>query len=129
MRRTNSSIAHSGQNSVPKVREVGAVFRTPCAISLLAAALLSSLAGGEAAQATTVNPSRFGAMTCQQLWYVEQETLAEGRVCLTTERARRAFRRAPRCISSDETILPPGTRDYLIALREVARQKQCPPIR
>lgn len=72
-----------------------------------------------------VNPGRFGAMTCQQLWYVEQEVLAAGRVCLASERARRAFRRAERCISDDEAILPQDTRDYLDHLRSVAKDKGC----
>ncbi|MCK7612184.1 HdeA family protein [Roseibium sp. CAU 1639] len=77
------------------------------------------------AQTLTVNPGRFGAMTCQQLWYTEQEVLAEGRVCLKTERARRAFRRAPRCISDDESILPAKVEDYLDQLRQSARDKGC----
>lgn len=77
------------------------------------------------AQTLTVDPGRFGAMTCQQLWYTEQEVLAEGRVCLKTERARRAFRRAPRCISDDETILPAKIEDYLAQLRLSAREKGC----
>jgi hypothetical protein len=78
------------------------------------------------AQTLSVNPGRFGAMTCQQHWYVEQEVLAEGRVCLKSERARRAFRRAERCISSSENILPVRARDYLETLRQSARAKQCP---
>ncbi|WP_428572572.1 hypothetical protein [Roseibium sp.] len=77
------------------------------------------------AQNLTVNPGRFGAMTCQQLWYTEQEVLAEGRVCLKSERARRAFRRAPRCISDDETILPAKVEAYLEQLRVAARKKGC----
>jgi hypothetical protein len=76
-------------------------------------------------QSFPTNPGRFGAMTCQQLWYVEQEVLAEGRVCLKTERARRAFRRAKRCISNSETILPGKTKDYLTKLRRTARDKGC----
>jgi hypothetical protein len=77
------------------------------------------------AQSLLVNPGRFGAMTCQQLWYTEQEVLAEGRVCLATERARRAFRRADQCISDDEAILPEKTQDYLQTLRKAARGKGC----
>lgn len=77
------------------------------------------------AQTLSVDPGRFGAMTCQQLWYTEQEVLAEGRVCLSTERARRAFRRAPRCISNDETILPAKVEAYLAVLRQTAREKGC----
>ncbi len=64
-------------------------------------------------------------MTCQQLWYTEQEVLAEGRVCLKSERAKRAFRRAERCISGDEDILPKKARSYLERLRGVARDKNC----
>ncbi|MCX2722431.1 hypothetical protein [Roseibium salinum] len=78
-----------------------------------------------AAQTFSANPGTFGAMTCQQLWYVEQEVLAEGQVCLKSERARRAFRRAGRCISPDEAILSDKTRDYLKKLRAVARHKEC----
>ncbi len=78
-----------------------------------------------AAQSLSANPSTFGAMTCQQLWYTEQEVLAEGRVCLRSERAKRAFRRAPRCISPDEDILPKKARDYLARLRMVGRDKNC----
>ena len=77
------------------------------------------------AQVFKTDPARFGAMTCQQLWYVEQETLSEGRVCLTSERAKRAFRRAERCISSSESILPKATRAYLDQLRSGARSKGC----
>lgn len=90
-------------------------------VCLLIAGMTQSLN----AQVFKTNPARFGAMTCQQLWYVEQETLAEGRVCLTSERAKRAFRRAERCISSSETILPKTTRAYLDQLRSVARSKAC----
>lgn len=86
-------------------------------------ALTCLAAGG---QTLSVDPGRFGAMTCQQLWYVEQEVLAEGGVCLKTERARRAFRKSGRCISPDEDILPVKARDYLANLRGVARRKGCP---
>lgn len=82
-------------------------------------------AGHTAAKPAIPDPARFGAMTCQQLWYVEQQVLADGRVCLTTERARRAFRRSERCISSSEAILPGSSRDYLARLRKQARQKGC----
>ncbi|MEM9635524.1 MAG: hypothetical protein AAGA50_29650 [Pseudomonadota bacterium] len=77
------------------------------------------------AQSLSTNPANFRGMTCQQLWYVEQEVLAEGRVCLKTERARRAFSRAERCISADESILPRKARDFLSQLRQVARDKGC----
>ena len=78
------------------------------------------------AQSLSTNPANFRGMPCQQLWYVEQEVLAEGRVCLKTERARRAFSRAERCISGSESILPKKARDYLAELRSVARNKRCP---
>lgn len=90
-------------------------------IFLLIAGMTKSLN----AQVFKTDPARFGAMTCQQLWYVEQETLAEGRVCLTSERAKRAFRRAERCISSSESILPKATRTYLDQLRNSARSMGC----
>ncbi|WP_305988615.1 hypothetical protein [Roseibium sp. MMSF_3544] len=77
------------------------------------------------AQSLSTNPARFTAMTCQQLWYVEQQTLAEGRVCLQSERAKRAFSRADRCISSNEKILPAKAQNYLGQLRQVGRQKGC----
>ncbi|WP_298986996.1 hypothetical protein [uncultured Roseibium sp.] len=98
--------------------------RRSLALSLV---LLTGLAAGASAiaQSLSTNPGRFGAMTCQQLWYVEQEVLAEGRVCLKTQRARRAFSRAERCISNDEDILPTKARDYLENLRSVARGKSC----
>ena len=85
----------------------------------------TGLTHGPNAQVFKTDPARFGAMTCQQLWYVEQETLAEGRVCLTSERAKRAFRRAERCISSSESVLTKSTRSYLDQLRSVARSKGC----
>jgi putative N-acetylmannosamine-6-phosphate epimerase len=88
--------------------------------SLLAATTLTGYT-----QSFSTNPGTFGAKTCQQLWYVEQQVLAEGRVCLKTERARRAFRRAERCISSNEAILPIKTRNYLAQLRGVGRDKGC----
>ncbi|MCV0429299.1 MAG: hypothetical protein K5905_27945 [Roseibium sp.] len=78
------------------------------------------------AQSLSINPANFRGMPCQQLWYVEQEVLAEGRVCLKTVRAQRAFSRAERCISSSESILPEKARDYLGELRNVAKDKRCP---
>ncbi len=78
-----------------------------------------------AAQSFPTPVGNLGAKTCQQLWYVEQQVLSEGRVCLRTERARRAFRRAERCISPDEDILPSATRTYLAELRATARRKGC----
>ena len=79
-----------------------------------------------AAQPMATNPARFGAMTCQQLWYLEQGVLAEGKVCLKSDRARRAFQRAGKCIASDEAILSSAERDYLSKLRDVGKGKGCP---
>ena len=98
--------------------------------SVLRILLFSALFVGEgvslvSAQSLSTNPANFRGMPCQQLWYVEQEVLAEGRVCLKTERARRAFSRAERCISADESILPRKARDYLGQLRQTARDKGC----
>ena len=93
--------------------------------SLLTSFVFLGLSVSASSQTLSVDPGRFGAMTCQQLWYVEQEVLAEGRVCLKTERARRAFRRAERCISPDEDILPLKARTYLETLRETARGRGC----
>ena len=70
-------------------------------------------------------PSSFPSMTCQQLWYLEHKVLAEGRVCLRSDRARRAFRNAPRCISPDERILSENEQDYLKQLRKVLKRKKC----
>lgn len=89
----------------------------------LAAALVA--AGMARAQSLPANPGTFGAMTCQQFWYAEQQVLAEGGVCLKSERARRAFQRAGRCISSDEDILTAKARGYLAELRAAARRKHC----
>ncbi|EAV42832.1 hypothetical protein SIAM614_15847 [Stappia aggregata IAM 12614] len=109
-----------GSDGKPWVHLCRVGFAVMALVCLPAAALAQSLFVNPA-----VDPGRFGAMTCQQLWYVEQEVLAAGRVCLSSERARRAFRRAERCISSDEAILPPDTRDYLDHLRSVAKDKGC----
>ncbi|GAA0771859.1 hypothetical protein E1180_04265 [Roseibium denhamense] len=65
------------------------------------------------------------AKTCQQLWYMEQEVLVEGRVCLQTERAKRAFRSAPPCISAEERILPAELKKDLLAIRQAAANKTC----
>jgi len=109
--------------SLPAVGSFWRRFRTG-AVGL-ALALASLVVGASQAQTLSVDPGRFGAMTCQQLWYTEQEVLAEGRVCLRSERARRAFRRAKRCISDDETILPAKVESYLEELRGSARDKGC----
>ncbi|OJJ11556.1 hypothetical protein BKI51_07380 [Alphaproteobacteria bacterium AO1-B] len=76
-------------------------------------------------QEFTPNKSSLGSLTCQQLWYVEQEVLAEGRVCLKSRRAQNAFKRAKPCISDEERILPAKARDYLSAVRETATFKKC----
>ncbi len=98
----------------------------PLKVLALAGVAVSLTVMPGAAQSLSVNPGRFGAMTCQQHWYVEQEVLAEGRVCLKSARARRAFQRAKRCISDSEAILPKKARDYLEILRQSARAKSCP---
>lgn len=72
------------------------------------------------------DPLTFGSMDCQQIWYLENKILADGRICLTSERARRAFRLAKRCISEEERILPKQVKDYLALLRSTARGKGCP---
>lgn len=77
------------------------------------------------AQEFTPNVSSLGSLTCQQLWYLEQETLADGRVCLKSARARQAFRKAKPCISNEERILPAKVRGYLAAVRNTARAKSC----
>ncbi len=76
-------------------------------------------------QEFTPNKSSLGSLTCQQLWYVEQEVLAEGRVCLKSQRAQNAFKRAKPCVSYEERILPAKVRDYLSAVRETATLKKC----
>jgi hypothetical protein len=103
---------------VPRMRQAAGTTVLAIVLTVLSASVA-------APQSLSVNPGRFGAMTCQQLWYVEQEVLAEGRVCLRTERARRAFRRAERCISDDEAILPEKALEYLDVLRRTARDKGC----
>ncbi|MES0881691.1 hypothetical protein [Roseibium sp. SCP14] len=97
----------------------------PFQLLILLAVSIVHFSGVASAQSLSTNPANFRGMTCQQLWYVEQEILAEGRVCLKTERARRAFSRAERCISADESILPRKARDYLGQLRQTARDKGC----
>ncbi len=76
-------------------------------------------------QEFTPNESSLGSLTCQQLWYVEQEVLANGGVCLKSKRARNAFRRARPCISNEESILPAYARAYLAAVRKTASRKKC----
>gem|GEM_PF-1827784 len=71
------------------------------------------------------NASSLGALTCQQLWHLEQEVLAEGRVCLKSARAQRAFSSAPACVSAEERILPIETRGYLAEVRKVSLAKNC----
>jgi len=71
------------------------------------------------------DPSTFGSMDCQQIWYLENKILADGRICLSSERARRAFRSAKRCISDEERILPKQVQDYIALLRTTAHRKGC----
>ncbi len=78
------------------------------------------------AQAGNPSLSSLGALTCQQLWYLEQEVLAENRVCLKDERAQRAFRNASPCISSNEGILSGKIKNYLAEVRKTGQAKNCP---
>lgn len=87
---------------------------------------LSGFVSPEQAQNMSRNPSTFGTMLCRQFWYLENKILATGRVCLKSDRARRAFSKADPCISDDEDILPARVRDYLSKLRAAADAKGCP---
>ena len=101
------------------------LFNKQIAIGLLAFLTLTAFVSPEQARNMQRNPSTFGTMLCRQFWYLENKILAEGRVCLTSERARRAFRNAKPCISDEETILPRRVRDYLADLRRAAAKKGC----
>jgi len=90
-----------------------------------ALAALFLLPLGVHAQEFTPNESSLGSLTCQQLWYLEQEVLANGRVCLKSHRAQQAFKRAKPCISEEERILPANARAYLAAVRKAASHKKC----
>ncbi|WP_420414764.1 hypothetical protein [Roseibium sp.] len=87
--------------------------------------LLQNFTPGAFAQEFSPNVSSLGSLTCQQLWYLEHEVLAEGRICLKSARARHAFKRAKPCISSEERILPENVRNYLTEVRKAARAKTC----
>ncbi|WP_417688834.1 hypothetical protein [Roseibium sp.] len=102
---------------------------------LAGAALLAGLAPSMAPAATLsfeqlrameTPPSSFGLKTCQQLWYLEQKVLAAGRICLGSERGRRAFSASLPCISDDEKILEEEVRLYLDEVRMARREKRCP---
>lgn len=95
------------------------------AAAALAFLTLTAFISPEQARNMQRNPSTFGTMLCRQFWYLENKILAEGRVCLKSERARRAFKTAKPCISDDETILPRRVRDYLAELRKAAAKKGC----
>lgn len=104
---------------------MGAAFNKRFAVGLSAFLLLTAFISPEQARNMQRNPSTFGTMLCRQFWYLENKILAEGRVCLKSERARRAFKSAKPCISDDETILPRRVRDYLAELRKAAAKKGC----
>jgi hypothetical protein len=79
----------------------------------------------ELVAAMRMPPERFTTLSCRRLWYLEHEVLAAGRVCPKSERARRTFVSAPKCISSMERILPSSVRRYLDSVRATARAKSC----
>jgi hypothetical protein len=95
--------------------------------SFRAALVVLIAASAAGAQEFSPNVSSLGSLTCQQLWYLEHEVLAEGRVCLKSARARHAFQnRAKRCLSDEERILPARVRGYLAEIRKTGRAKNCP---
>ncbi|MBD8875455.1 hypothetical protein [Roseibium polysiphoniae] len=77
-------------------------------------------------EAMKVPPQNLASLSCRRLWYLEHKVLAAGRVCLSTDRARRAFGKALPCISDEERILPERVRDYLTGIRRAQRVKSCP---
>lgn len=77
-------------------------------------------------EAMKVPPQNLASLSCRRLWYLEHKVLAAGRVCLSTDRARRAFGKALPCISDEERILPERVRDYLLEIRRAQRIKSCP---
>lgn len=91
----------------------------------LVAIILPVLGSSAAARDLSNNFSSLGVMTCQQLWYIEQEVLAEGRICSNSERARRTFSSKKKCISGDERILPDKVLEYLDTVRDVGKSKSC----
>jgi hypothetical protein len=101
-------------------------FLSRIAIAVCLWAVLSGFVSPEQARNMSRNPSTFGTMLCRQFWYLENKILATGRVCLKSDRARRAFSKADPCISDDEDILPGRVRDYLAKLRAAADVKGCP---
>ncbi|MEP5810926.1 MAG: hypothetical protein ABJL55_11825 [Roseibium sp.] len=101
-----------------RTRPVATAFR-------LAVCILPFLVSSVTAKDYSNSLSSLGVMTCQQLWYVEQEVLAEGRICPKSERAQQAFASNKNCISGDERILPNKVLEYLEAVRNVARSKTC----
>ncbi|WP_153768637.1 hypothetical protein [Labrenzia sp. CE80] len=77
-------------------------------------------------EAMKVPQQTLASLSCRRLWYLEHKVLAAGRVCLSTDRARRAFGKAQPCISDEERILPERARDYLAEVRRAERAKSCP---
>lgn len=101
----------------PSLSRLGAV--------LFAGLVLTAFNSPQQAQNLARDPSSFGTMTCDQIWYLVSKIRADGRVCPASDRAARAFRAAPDCISGDERVLAPQVRAYLAQLRATARGKQC----
>jgi len=77
-------------------------------------------------EAMTVPQQNLASLSCRRLWYLEHKVLAAGRICLSTDRARRAFGKALPCISDEERILPQRVKDYLAEVRRAERAKSCP---
>ncbi|MEP0236294.1 hypothetical protein [Roseibium sp.] len=78
-------------------------------------------------EAMKVPQQNLGSLSCRRLWYLEHKVLAAGRICPSTDRARRAFGKALPCISDEERILPERAGDYLAEVRRAQRAKSCPP--
>ncbi|WP_289034172.1 hypothetical protein [uncultured Roseibium sp.] len=77
-------------------------------------------------EAMKVPQQNLSSLSCRRLWYLEHKVLAAGRVCLSTDRARRAFGKALPCIFDEERILPERVRYYLAEVRRAQRAKSCP---
>ncbi|MEP3429693.1 MAG: hypothetical protein ABJN98_13495 [Roseibium sp.] len=113
--------------SVVETDGIGSFRRTATIVStfILTAVIAAVFWSPATAKEFSNNFSSLGVMTCQQLWYIEQEVLAEGRICPKSERARRTFSSKKKCISEDERILPDKVLEYLDAVRDVGKSKSC----